>query len=546
MLISGYGAGTSLAPQIRSLQDKMGDLQRQLATGKVSRDFAGLGAGRDISLTMRAQLAKSGAYNQTISFVSGRLEATQLVLKRVEGILNDTATGTLETNVQLTSEGHTVQQMLAEKRFEEMLALMDTEYEDRRLFGGRRMDAPTNAGASAIMNGKNGKDGLLEIINERQAADVAGSGPDTQGRIGIAPAVGTASDTATITDDTTPFGLKLRPGSVLTNLPNTTLNVADADTAPAAQAIGLQLTAQPADGGWVSFDVILPHTPDANGNPPAEAIRTVRLQAAAEQRTDGSILAEGDLADAAVPTTFSADNVPNSVDGFLIGADVDETAANLREAIRAALSEIATEQLPNAGAMKAAEDFFAYDDPDSATHPMRVNAAQDGWETPAAAKAKTVLWYTGEVASDRARDSAKARIDDRLEVSYGARANEALFRDTLAALAVFSSEEFPVDDHAARSRYTDLADRVRFSVASDQTEQRSRALQADFASVQVAVEEARQRHRFRDVLAEDMIDEVENVDDNLVATQLLSMQTQLQMTFQTTAMLSRMSLANVL
>ena len=519
MLISGYGAGTSLAPQLRSIQDRMGDLQRQLSTGKVARDFAGLGAGRDVSLTMRAQLSKTSSYANTISFVSGRLEATQLVLGRVEGILNDTAKGTLEANIQLTSEGRTVQQMLAEKRFEETLALLDTEYEGRRLFGGRRMEGATNVGASAIMNGKGGRDGLLEIINERQAADVAGADGAT-GRVAVAGA-GTA---ASLTDEANPFGVKLVPGSELTNLPASASKTSAAGT---PNTIGFDLGAtNPSPGQWVSFDVALP---DGSAH-------TVRLEA----RTPGAsdTVAAGD--------SLAPADLPNEVTGFAIGATSAETADALRQAMRAALGEVARERLPNASAMRAAEDFFAYDDAGSTTHPKRVNAAQDGFEPVAAAQAKTVLWYTGETGGGRARDSAVAKIDDRLEVSYGARANEDLFKDTLAALAVFASEDFPVDDHANRTRYMDMADRVRGAVSGAETEQRTRAMQADFASVQVSVEEARQRHRFRDVLAEDMIAEVENADDNLVATQLLALQTQLQMSFQTTAMISRMSLANVL
>ncbi|MEM7565766.1 MAG: hypothetical protein AAF321_00880 [Pseudomonadota bacterium] len=523
MLISGYGAGTNLTLQIRQMQDQMGDLQRQLATGKVSRDFAGLGGGRDVSLTMRAQLSKSSSYDQTISFVSGRLEATQLVLQRVEDILNDTAGGTLESNIELTSEGKSVQQMLADKRFEEMLALLNTEYEDRSLFSGRKTDGSSNIGADAIMNGKNGRDGLLAIIDERQAADVAGAN-GANGRIGVAAS---GANGFTLTDEANPFGMKLRPGSQLTSLP---ASGTDASVAGPPNTISFDLGAtNPSVGNWISFEVAMPDGTN----------ETIRLQAGAQGARDPEFVA--------VAGTYTPPlREPDDIKGFEIGTTVADTAANLEAAVNAALAELAAEKLPNAGAIQAAEDFFAYDDPDSTTHPMRVNATQDGWEPVATAQATTVLWYTGEVGGGRARDSAIAKIDDNLKVSYGARANEDLFKDTLAALAVFASEDFPVDDTENRSRYMDMADRVRFSVSGTETDQRSRAMQADFASVQVAVDEARQRHRFRDVLAEDMIDRVESADDNLVATQLLALQTQLQMSFQTTSILSRLSLANVL
>ncbi len=560
MLISGYGAGTNLSYQIRNMQDTMGDLQRQLSTGKVSRDFAGLGAGRDVSLTMRAQLSKSSSFGQTISFVSGRLEATQLVLQRVESILNDTATGTLEANVQLTSGGKTVQQMLADKRLEEMLALLNTEYEDRSLFSGRKTDGASNIGADAIMNGAGGKDGLLEIIDERQAADKAGAN-GALGRIGVV-ASGTAG--VTLSDEANPFGLKLRPDSLLTSLP-ATVTTAPADPTtyvPAAggvsETLGFDLGAtMPAVGDWISFEVEMPgYDPDLYPiaeDPTRERTRaeqthlieTIRLKAGPAGARDPEFVA--------VAGTYTpALREPNDIRGFELGegatpADrIAATAANMQAAIEAALTEMTAEKLPNASAIQAAEDFFAYDDAASTTHPKRVNATQDGWEPVAAARATTTLWYTGEVGGGRARDSAVAKIDDNLKVSYGARANEDLFKDTLAALAVFASEDFPVDDNENRARYMDMADRVRFSVSGTETDQRSRAMQADFASVQVAVDEARQRHRFRDVLAEDMIDRVEASDNNLVATQLLALQTQLQMSFQTTSMISRLSLANVL
>ena len=73
--------------------------------------------------------------------------------------------------------------------------------------------------------------------------------------------------------------------------------------------------------------------------------------------------------------------------------------------------------------MQASNDFFAAD---AGNPPQRVAGPPFDTATALAAgtAANTVIWYTGEAGSDPARLTATARIDPSLAVSYGVRANE--------------------------------------------------------------------------------------------------------------------------
>src|SRR5688572_8153513 len=87
MSVGGVGVRSSL--MVRSLVNmraQLGDLQRQLATGKKSDDYAGLGLERGLSVGLRAHLANIGGYGDTITNVNVRLNLAQSSLSRIADI----------------------------------------------------------------------------------------------------------------------------------------------------------------------------------------------------------------------------------------------------------------------------------------------------------------------------------------------------------------------------------------------------------------------------------------------------------------------------
>jgi flagellin-like hook-associated protein FlgL len=69
---------------------------------------------------------------------------------------------------------------------------------------------------------------------------------------------------------------------------------------------------------------------------------------------------------------------------------------------------------------------------------------------------------------------------------------------------------------------------------------------ASLASAQVAMETAKDRHQQTGKTLTDILQSIEVADPNLVGAQILTLQTNLQASLQTTAMLSKLSLVNVL
>ena len=71
-------------------------------------------------------------------------------------------------------------------------------------------------------------------------------------------------------------------------------------------------------------------------------------------------------------------------------------------------------------------------------------------------------------------------------------------------------------------------------------------IQADFAGAQSAISIAKDRQTQTGAVAQSMLDSIQGINDNEVATKILALQTALQASYQTTASLYQMSLVKFL
>jgi flagellin-like hook-associated protein FlgL len=69
-------------------------------------------------------------------------------------------------------------------------------------------------------------------------------------------------------------------------------------------------------------------------------------------------------------------------------------------------------------------------------------------------------------------------------------------------------------------------------------------IQAEIANAQIVANTANDRHKQSTATLTDLLQSIENVSPDEVGTQLLALQTALQASLQTTAMLSKLSLVN--
>ena len=249
-----------------------------------------------------------------------------------------------------------------------------------------------------------------------------------------------------------------------------------------------------------------------------------------------------------VLTARAAGTTGSNSDSFEIGVDANATAANLRASIGAALGKQANTTLSAASSQVAAQEFFA-GSPNNP--PKRVPGPPFATATlppsnGGAAATKTVIWYRGDDGADPARNTSTVQVDQGQTVGTGARANEEAFRVGLAQFAIMAVENFPAGDTNSQARYEAMTARVSEKLGFGGGTQKPAELITEFGSAQSALSSAKERHQSTKGYLNTTLAGVENVTTEEVATQILSLQTQLQASYQVTSMLSKLSLTNYL
>ncbi|WP_426441794.1 flagellar protein [Bradyrhizobium genosp. P] len=160
--------------------------------------------------------------------------------------------------------------------------------------------------------------------------------------------------------------------------------------------------------------------------------------------------------------------------------------------------------------------------------------------------ANTVYWYTGENGTDSARGTAVAQVDQSISVQYGARANEQAFRQLLQNVAVYAAVTTNASNPNANAQVTALAQRVSAKLAPQNGQQQIQDVQAELAGAQTSVKSATDRQTQLKGMAQTMLDSIEGVNQDEVATKILALQTSLQASYQTTSMLYQTTLLKYL
>lgn len=496
----------TVARALTDLRSSFEDLNRQLTTGKKADTYGGLGNGRSISLAMRSRLSEIDGFRSTITDVKLRVDLMSTTLTRINDLGTQQRSDTSPTENTLIGNGQTRAQLAAGTRFQEVLSLLRTDVNGRHLFAGRSTEAEPVLDAKTILDGSGTQVGLRQVIAERRLADrgtveVDLAGTDTVGRLSIAQPSGTGF---TLTEDGVhPFGFKLVGGST---------SIAGASVSPAS------------GGPPASVTIDMPSQPTAG--------QTVRLTVQLPDGTRDEI------------TLTATTNAPKAGE-FQIGASASATLKNLRDGVVTALNERSRTTLAAASSVTAAQSFFAAG---PTTPPKRVPAPPETATTLVDGTASdTVTWYTGDDdPSVSARDGISAQIDRAVSVSYGVRANEAGITKTVAALAIFAAETYTAGDTDQPSRHQALADRVRSALGPSEGVNTLSGIQVELAGVQRSMKAISERHDTIAGVTQDLIDNTENADTDEVATKLLAVNTRLQATYQTTSMLSQLSLVNYL
>ena len=194
---------------------------------------------------------------------------------------------------------------------------------------------------------------------------------------------------------------------------------------------------------------------------------------------------------------------------------------------------------------QAGNDFFNTD----ASHPpQRVDGPPFDTATALVdgTAANTVAWYTGDNATDDPRSTALARADQSLTVSYGARANEqGAPRRGAEPRGVCGDAVLGRPIPTAKRNTRALKQRIGAALDGTPNQQKVADIAGQLAGAQVALNNAKDRHDQTNTTLQNLLQSVEGAPTEQVAAQILALQTSLQATLQTTAMLLQTSILQV-
>lgn len=575
-----------------TLKSRLDGLTTQLATGRAADTYGGLGSARTSSLSARATISALDGYMAAVSGASTRVTLASTSLTQIKTV-SDTFRKSLTANQQSSgTTGIGTTTALARSGLDAAIDALNQEAAGKYIFGGRETDTAPVVSADLMLNGNAsaGLAGLKTLIAEQTNADLgpAGNGRLTQTVAGAT--IGLTEDASA--EARANFGFSLVSASssnasgvsaALTPGTPATVNIAfasqpsDGDRVRVAvlQPDGsqkiLDLTARtnPADGDTGSFAIgATPAATAANlqallggasvasaqsasppgvsatfsGGSPASLSLSVGTPAAGDTITLKVGLRDGTSQTITLTAAATADST--SASSFAIGATPEATAANLSAAVSNALQLAGKSTLAASSSVRASQDFF--DGSVSAgLAPRRVAADGNGNGYAETASTSTVIWYTGDAAATDPRATASVQVGTNRSVSVGARANEAPLRATMAAFAALAVDSF-TDSTGTQdvARFQATASRAQTLITPADGKTSVADLVGEFGVAVSSMADAKGQAQSTKNTLQDSLDGVETVSTEEVAAKLLTLQTQLQASYQVTSMLSKLSLVN--
>ncbi len=622
MAINGVGFGSSLIGlSVLDLKNQLDDLQTQLASGKKSTVYSGMGVNEGFAIFARAQLSNLSAFTTTITNINTTIDTASTALQSFAQIATQVKSAASTGSATVNGSGQTTGQQTAVLQLSSMLQILNTQAGDRYLFSGSAIDTPSVASADDILNGKGALAGLKQLIAERNQADLGASG---LGRLVLSSPTPTS---VSVAEDVagSPFGFKLN--AVASSL--TGAVVTGPSGSPPAVSVDLGAT-NPNNGDQVTFTFNLPDgtteaiqlTASSSTPTPAGSFAIGATSTATAANLKAALNAAiGTLANTslvAASAMAASDNFFNT-DGMATGSVVNNKAAipapitgatllsgaagtdslgtnfaagdtitvngtpltfvlsgatgnqlNVTDSVQTLLSKIdqitgtstpstvsggvITLHTDNAASLSvtssnaAAFGSLGFGATATATQPpLRVGGSPLNAATSlVSGAANTVAWYTGEAGSGPARASSTARVDQTATIQYGVRANEQAIRSALQSVAAYAAVTTLPASPNATALESALNQRVATSLTPQGRQQSVADIETDLATAQIAMKDVSARQSQAQVTLQNLVDQTETVSSDQVATEILALQTRLQASYQTTSMLSQLTLVKYL
>lgn len=481
---------------IMGMKERYDKLQTQLSSGLKASNLGEMGSDRYFDLALRQRVSRIESYQSNIKTVNLRLNVLDQTVGRLDTIEADARAATMSGSGGQASLNFQTTPTLASARFDEVMTLMNVDIAGRYLFGGAKTESKPVEDAYYALNGRGSQAGFKQVAGERKLADL---GTARLGRL----TVGTAAGTTTLAEDGNhPFGMKLATVST------TSANISVAQPSGSPKSLTVQFGATlPTEGETVTLNFTMP-----DGT--AESITMTAVATAGE---------------------------PGS---FVIGADANATAANFGTALQAQVKTMAEGKMVTASAYAASENFFY----GQGGQPMRVDGPPFDTATAlvAGTDANTIFWYKGE-DSTNPRTTVTAKVGESTSVNYGVQANEAGLVNLVQSLATMAIQTFSESDPTSTDRYMSMVARntERLAETGDNNGSIS-VIAVELGLAKSTAGAVDERHTDHKAQLGNMLQDIEEAPTETVAMELLALKTRLEASYQTTAMLSQLSLVNYL
>lgn len=496
MNVSTLSQSLNLQTSISKMRSEFTKLQQQLSTGVVSDSYGGLGADKNVVLSLQSQMRNLDAYSDTINLTSLRVKSMADSLTRVSDISSGLRLTGSTTQFDMVSGTQNSGQLSAGMNLDELVNLLNLNVEDRYLFAGSATQKKPVELPDAMLNGDASHAGLTQLIDERRQADTGANG---LGRLDV---TSPAADTVAVGEQAGIFGFKMTGAT--SDLSGATVTGPTGTPASISVQFG---AGQPVAGDTLSIDFDLP---------------------------DGTTTS--------VTLTATTDD-PAAEGQFTIGTTAADTAANFQASLEASLKSEAATSLRAASSVQAANEFFDFD---ASNPPQRVDGPPFDTATGLrdATSDDTVFWYQGDLTLAPGANMTAVIDNDRI-IKYGAQANQTSLRDTVKAAALLSAVTYDKADPDAEQAYKDLTSRVSTITAPSGSET-VEGVVTQLGLTASTLQETLDRNEQMQGIASGVLGDKMGIDEYEVGTKLTTLQTQLQASYQVTSMLSQLSLVNFL
>lgn len=353
---------------------------------------------------------------------------------------------------------------------------------------------------------------IVDLLNSKNGAVPLFGGGLLSGQVTLSPQ-------AMIDGDATQPGLRTL---INERIAADTGNALTGRIAVTSSAASLTLTAQ---GGVFGFQL-----KGASASRPDLTVSSVAGPPASMTLSSTAILQDGDY----INVTLGLPHGDDVVMSLRAGQDFRAgrfDGVQIAQAVTTKLDSL-TPALKTASAMKVAQDYFAGTVARVNGVPAQMATTQ---QTPTA-----IPWYLGQAHLDPRR-SVQVAAGDQHSIAAGAQANETAFTDLLASVSAMA---VLMDDLSMQSQQGQVAMQERLAPAL--SHRSLIMLQTEFGLVENQLATAKDVQKGIKAIASDYLADANSVDTTQAATELLTLQNQLQASYQAGVNILRLSLVNYL